>query len=573
MRNDFNENYLVHWGIKKGEKAKNHKYFERVEKNGKYIYFYTQAEYEAWLHGGNKALEKAGKKAKNALSDLKNKFGKKKETVTKVANTKSSLLNAIAKGKEAAYQLANRSSTRLTKQNASKVIDRGTKAINSLISQSSSKASAAVNGLRSNTKDISAKAQKKVQAIANRVSNTLQKAGKDTQKAVQKYVSKGEQTINSVLSKAGNVKISSTKKVGGVGTAIIASILATAAVAAIVTVAKKVYDKVQEEKRHQRELWNEYIETAQDEEAKRKEAEGRKKEIEARNKAREVEQRRQEAQDKFSNDAEGSVKEDFTHTDIPIKEEATSKNDDMMAVNQANLTDSEAFEKYEKASAEYEKYWDLYEQTGEQKYFDLAEKAYAEASTLYMNNYGFMNNCANCTLTYDLRRRGYDVDAPWNHEGTQPETITDWYKMDPEKDVEYWQSSSDSNWASERTKPFSKEQSAEIVQSMTEQYPEGAYGHFMVYWSNGGGHDCVWSKEGGKIIIRDCQTGEIVNPHEYIQKSYDVSYFRADDKELSDLVYENVMAETVNDQYQNIDNDDYEQRKRKKYEEWKYNWD
>lgn len=54
MRNDFESNYLAHWGLKKGAQSEKHKYVARVEigeKNGKmqYRYFYTMREWLAYL--------------------------------------------------------------------------------------------------------------------------------------------------------------------------------------------------------------------------------------------------------------------------------------------------------------------------------------------------------------------------------------------------------------------------------------------------------------------------------------------------------------------------------------------
>lgn len=50
MRNDFESNYLAHWGLKKGAQKDKHKYVARVElPDGKYRYFYTLAEYAAYL--------------------------------------------------------------------------------------------------------------------------------------------------------------------------------------------------------------------------------------------------------------------------------------------------------------------------------------------------------------------------------------------------------------------------------------------------------------------------------------------------------------------------------------------
>ena len=57
MRNDFESNYLAHWGLKKGAQKEKHKYVARVElPDGKYRYFYTLAEYAAYLKDKGKEL-------------------------------------------------------------------------------------------------------------------------------------------------------------------------------------------------------------------------------------------------------------------------------------------------------------------------------------------------------------------------------------------------------------------------------------------------------------------------------------------------------------------------------------
>lgn len=46
-------NYLIHWGTEKGSQRKDHKYVYRtIGPNGKYKYFYTRNEYEAWKNRG-----------------------------------------------------------------------------------------------------------------------------------------------------------------------------------------------------------------------------------------------------------------------------------------------------------------------------------------------------------------------------------------------------------------------------------------------------------------------------------------------------------------------------------------
>lgn len=57
MRNDFKSDYLAHWGLKKGEQKKKHRYVARVElANGQYRYFYSLKEYAAYLKAKGKYI-------------------------------------------------------------------------------------------------------------------------------------------------------------------------------------------------------------------------------------------------------------------------------------------------------------------------------------------------------------------------------------------------------------------------------------------------------------------------------------------------------------------------------------
>ena len=70
MRNDFESNYLAHWGIKLGGQKKDHKYKFRIKLgNGKYRYFYSLKEYLAYMK----------QSAKDKLNDLKSKWNKKED--------------------------------------------------------------------------------------------------------------------------------------------------------------------------------------------------------------------------------------------------------------------------------------------------------------------------------------------------------------------------------------------------------------------------------------------------------------------------------------------------------------
>lgn len=72
MRNDFETGYLMHWGLSKGAKKKDHKYYERIElANGRYRYFYSKAEWDAY----QKVNKKDKKSDKDSIADIIKKFG------------------------------------------------------------------------------------------------------------------------------------------------------------------------------------------------------------------------------------------------------------------------------------------------------------------------------------------------------------------------------------------------------------------------------------------------------------------------------------------------------------------
>ena len=91
MRNDFESNYLAHWGLKKGAQKEKHKYVARVElPDGKYRYFYTLAEYAAYLKDKGKELwenkeqiieDKLNEGVKKA-TDVYNKLDKENKYMT-----------------------------------------------------------------------------------------------------------------------------------------------------------------------------------------------------------------------------------------------------------------------------------------------------------------------------------------------------------------------------------------------------------------------------------------------------------------------------------------------------------
>lgn len=153
------------------------------------------------------------------------------------------------------------------------------------------------------------------------------------------------------------------------------------------------------------------------------------------------------------------------------------------------------------------------------------------------NDYGTSMNCTYCTAAYDLRQRGYDVEAMEIVETDDPTTmdeVASWYEG-----VEWNYGSmivDDPSNAYDYMSSLSNKEIETIVDSL-EEYEDGSYGHMMLWWSGGmGGHDVVWEVENGEVKFRDCQTNQVVEPKDYLELCYDCDYFRADNLELADEI-------------------------------------
>lgn len=142
------------------------------------------------------------------------------------------------------------------------------------------------------------------------------------------------------------------------------------------------------------------------------------------------------------------------------------------------------------------------------------------------------NNCAYCTAAYDLRQRGYDVEAAeiTPYQANNIYEIAGWYENADVRDFSDVVGK-DSATVTEVTKALEKEMS---------QYGDGARGHLCIYWAAGGGHDVIWEVEGDDVVIRDCQTNEKLDVNDYMQYAGDFMYFRSDNLEPSEEIYKTV---------------------------------
>ena len=137
----------------------------------------------------------------------------------------------------------------------------------------------------------------------------------------------------------------------------------------------------------------------------------------------------------------------------------------------------------------------------------------------------YKNNCISCALTYDMRRRGYDVEAmPIDTtsatNGSLPVQLG-FYKGEK---LEVFEVPKDLYAA---TKQFSNQ----IL-----KYGDGSRGMLRIRWKNGDGHAVIWEVDGNSVIVRDPQNNTIVDLLDYMRRAKTFYYFRTDNLEPTEKV-------------------------------------
>lgn len=115
---------------------------------------------------------------------------------------------------------------------------------------------------------------------------------------------------------------------------------------------------------------------------------------------------------------------------------------------------------------------------------------------------GRVNNCGYCTAAFELRRRGYDVEARRKASGISTNQYSDWFE-----DVEY-RYSNEPKAPGESRKQWVVKNYDKLTKSI-EQLPDGARG-FCAFEYEGlgkGGHTISWEVQDGEVVFYDAQSG------------------------------------------------------------------
>lgn len=366
------------------------------------------------------------------------------------------------------------------------------------------KASQAAQKLNNWAKKASDKANKSYtrysKDISNNVKNAYSKAANYTRRAINRiekksisqvksYSKKAKALVDDIVSKAA----STSKKVSAkniLGTPIGKRPKLSDRVKNMVDSAIKKYKYIKKELTeagmryfYSMKEWAAY--NSRDERAKRREERKREKEQEKREKEQEKrEKKERELRDKYQNDSEEVKK-------IPLKDDLdATKEEDMKEIN-PNYDDDE----------------------------------------------GYQVNCMYCTTAYEMRRRGYDVEAnPRTDGGGSIEDMFRWYK--PPEEVR-------NNTIAVQDNNFTRAEISKAIEYEMKKAGDGARGNFMVYWDGGGGHSMAYEVENNKVVIYDNQVNEKYEIEDVLQyvdynTGGNVFWTRTDNLELSDYAMETV---------------------------------
>ena len=136
---------------------------------------------------------------------------------------------------------------------------------------------------------------------------------------------------------------------------------------------------------------------------------------------------------------------------------------------------------------------------------------------------GFVQNCANCSLAFEARKRGFDVEALPTQ---RPMFIDDYEKMFVDSGFSYI------------LNPMSEKETFELIEETIKSWGEGARGTIFIVWKNVSvGHFFSCEVKNNSVIYCDAQRS-IMNAKEYFKKSdiMHTAFMRTDNLEFSSNV-------------------------------------
>lgn len=235
-----------------------------------------------------------------------------------------------------------------------------------------------------------------------------------------------------------------------------------------------------------------------------------------------------------------------TQAELDLQNETNKKIKDYKYIAKVKTKDGKYRYFYNKNELEayYKNNGDEVEQTllrrnGLKEEPDWSEQDQMQVNEHYENGgTGYRMNCYSCSMAWDLRRKGFNVEAIKDPDGLAIDEVYDCYKHDG---VFY------------NTTPMSTSQASKTFTTLMRNEGDGAHGIITVYWANGSGHAMNWEVIDGEVVIRDSQTQMLFREKDipYLFSNTAVNYsssaihfIRTDDKDLDESILKYVQKDS-----------------------------
>ena len=148
----------------------------------------------------------------------------------------------------------------------------------------------------------------------------------------------------------------------------------------------------------------------------------------------------------------------------------------------------------------------------------------------YSNGGVYKVNCVSCVMAYDLRRRGYDVEAMGidTRKGTVGRFFAQRGFYKGETIVTF-----EDIVGSKKARLTDPKAAVRQLSDSILKNEDGSRGMLEIWKKSGAGHVVIWEVDDGSVVVRDPQNNTIVDLEDYMKKAVSFDYFRTDNLELT----------------------------------------
>lgn len=521
---------LRHWGLSLGEKSKNHKYVARVEdKLGKYKYFYTMDEYNTWKNGAKDKIAGAAKGIKSKFTGMVTKAQKQAKSAMSTASSK---INSQTRRLAEEAMRSKESVTAAAKKYAQFIPQQAKKTANTVkdrLNRGAADTKKGVKNLKKQAEEAISIGTKQVENARRELINASSEATKRAKSLVDAATSTAENTRNRATEEVSKAIDTISKKAGSVADMVKSGSLKLKA--GQNASERQQANAIERAKTFVTNLAHSYADAIGG-------ALYDKLNLNRKDTSPAI--------TKSQGDKSYLAKVDYPNgKTVYVKDKDDWKRFAEVTKYQNNEPD------FMHSLPEIELSEDGKLPTRDEDMGEVNEKLWEDVRSGKSTGYRTVN-CTYCSTAYELRRRGYNVEAANLPSNITAMNVSKLYdvkdsslKVTSKKvrsDVPLTDSNShygritnrslnsDGSWTYD-VQGYTLENHDKNIKSVTpmfdvdnghadlsavekaiekqmSDFPDGSRGMFNVYWSDGGGHSMVWEKgEDGQIEIIDNQLG------------------------------------------------------------------